>query len=52
MTPIACWAIDDPDLEAADPGYLEDFAAETMTDGEIVAAMWGIPQATIDTGAD
>jgi hypothetical protein len=40
MTP-ASW------LEAADPGYLEDFAAETMTDAEIVAAMQGIPQAEI-----
>jgi hypothetical protein len=47
MTPLAVWEID-----TSDEGCLEDLAAATMTDGEIVAAMWGIPQATIDTGAD
>ena len=37
-------------MEAADPGYLEDYAAATMIDEQIVAAMGSIPQSWIVGG--
>jgi hypothetical protein len=36
-------------MEAADPGYLEDYAAKTMTDAEIIAAMQSIPPNEIES---
>ena len=50
MTPAPCLltAPTDDELEVADPGYLEDYAAATMTDE--LAAMQSIPQAEIYNG--